>query len=122
MTVFHILHIEDNPDCNFLLTETFRKYQHIQIEWGCTRSVVMEQLTSANPPYDLIICDGEIPGWSNHFDEILDNTKGTPVIIYSAFGRRRMWEFLELGAHKVFSKGREDHALMVEYIKSLAIS
>lgn len=118
--VFRILHVDDSPDCNFLLTETFRKDQHIKIDWGSTEPIVMDRLASAYPPFDLIICDGEIPGWPRHFEDVLKASKGSPVIVYSAFARRRMWEFLELGAEKIFSKGREDHALMVEYIRGLA--
>lgn len=42
-----------------------------------------EDLDNLNEIVDLFICDGDIPGWEDHFHDVVEKAEKTPVIVYS---------------------------------------
>lgn len=127
METFKILHIEDDIDCNFLLTESLRRTKNLRVEWAANRDASKKFMTETT--YDLIVCDGCIPGWDDHFRDVLCWSKNTPVCVYSARNNTDFEPFaLDSGLQvdprdvfTIFSKSSEGTHNLVRYIKTRAL-
>lgn len=123
MKTFKILHVEDDIDCNFLLTESLRRDKSAKVDWVSNSLSAQKALMSDS--YDLVVCDGNIPGWDNHFEDVLKWAKNTPMCIYSAkseteFGSVRLPDGREEDLRNlflIFSKASEGTHNLVKYIK-----
>jgi len=67
--------------------------------------------------WDLIVCDGDIPTWRNHFDDV-NEWFSAPIVMLSARPHSDLEEFLQKGALKAFQKIPQEFNDLIEYIKN----
>ena len=103
MKTFKILHIEEDPDANFLLEEYLRRIRHIKVDWAPNRAIATGFLTT---PYNLIICGGLVCDWEGRLSDILALKHSVPIIIYSDLDRH-LFYLVESDISRIFGKTPE---------------
>ena len=67
--------------------------------------------------WDLIICDGDIPAWKNHFDDVKE-WFDAPIVMLSGRAHCDLEVFLKKGALKAFQKIPIEFNNLIEYVKN----
>lgn len=113
---FRILHVEDDESYSELMKLYLTKISRDVVVLGA-------QSWSQAKPYllqgvDAILCDGEIPEWKGHIDQIINLSKNTPFMILSGANDDVLAQFISRG-FRVFQKGPAGQAGMLEYMQGL---
>ena len=77
-----------------------------------------EDLDNLNERVDLFICDGDIPGWEDHFRDVTKKAKNIPVIVYSGSVREGL---LKKGMNPKWPYFYKWSQSMQEVLKSIVI-
>lgn len=115
--MFKILHIDDDEWPQELIkahTGTFTT--PTEVVFATNEKETLDNLR--NFKYDLIILDGNIPGWVNHVAEVRSHTD-TEIVMYSSESSAKMKSYLNSGAKQAFNKGPEGTKALIEYVRSL---
>lgn len=111
-----ILNIEDDINSRELLKCVLvAKIPGVDVVFAQDKS---EAEKLKNEKWDLIICDGDIPSWSNHFDDV-KKWFDSPIVMLSARNQCDLDIFLENGAHKTFQKNPGEFLSLIDYVKNL---
>ena len=113
MSDFNILHVEDDVECNFLLTEALRKEKRASVSWAPNKTYAERKMRFKH--YDLIVCGGDIPDWPGHVEDVLRLSGRAEVIVYAS---RQSPAFSMKTIIKAFSKSSEGTHTLIKYIKS----
>lgn len=119
MRELKILHIDDDLECNFLLTEALRRNRHITVVWVSNKTQTENAFERGS--YDLIIYGGFMPLKSDLAGEVIkwNNDRGV-VILYGTKIDRLVNQFEER-SYRIFSKSSEGTHNLIAYIKEGAI-
>lgn len=113
---FRILHVEDDENYSALIKTYLTKI---------SKDVIV--LSTDSPPQalsyleegvDAVVCDGEIPDWRGHINEIRNLSKNKPFMILSGATEDVLAQFTKQGI-RVFQKGPVGQAGMLEYMSGL---
>lgn len=115
MKEFVVLHVEDDNDYHFLLTQYFD--ESFSLLWGVNRKQTLAHLEERK--IDAIVFDGEIKGWDDHLEEVLAITKDKPFIILTGSDHYKISQLKKRG-YLAHQKCPEGMRAVVSYIKSLA--
>lgn len=115
MPTFRILHVDDDVDCSFRLSETLRKDARFFLDWAANTL----SFTKAETP-DLVICEPLLVSWPQVLQDIKTAHPSIPIVVYSKSPRKTLMGYLNRGATRVFSKSSPfDYAEMIEYLKEM---
>ena len=107
-----ILYVEDDRAHQDLI----RAYLGSHVELTVVSN--KEEFDRLADSFSLIICDGQIVGWPNHFDEVVKKFS-CEVVMFSSLGLSDLNAFVQKGARAVFQKNPDDTKKLVSFIKSL---
>lgn len=117
--MFTILHVEDDPAYNFLISEYFRIYfENTLVLRGANKQMTEHHLKG---DFDLIICDGQIGGWDNHLEEVYEARKQRPFIILTGADQHVVENFKIKGL-PIFQKSPQGQASMLDYVKEIYVA
>lgn len=94
-----VLHIDDDEATRFLV----RSYMALN-QVQCTSVEDEPTFLNASGEYNLIICDGQIPKWPGHIEQVLAAYPYIETVIYTGCDRSELHLFKKYGC-KIFCKG-----------------
>jgi len=115
--MLRVLHIDDDAWPKELIKAHLGMFNTpTEVVFATNEKEALDNLK--NFKYDLIILDGNIPGWVGHVAEV-QNYTATEIVMYSSESSDKMKKYLSSGAKQAFDKGPEGTKALVEYIRSM---
>jgi CheY-like chemotaxis protein len=113
---FKILNIEDDEHSIVLLHSFLAmRVPEVKLKFAMNKA---DAERMRNEKWDLIVCDGDIRRWDNHFDDVKE-WFDAPIIMLSARNRCDLEEFLQKGAVRAFQKIPREFYSLIDYVKNL---
>lgn len=116
---YYVMHIEDDENANWILKARLRTVEiSCYVHWMLRRENVaraFDQKDIFKMP-DIVVCDGNIPTWENHIDDVLlMKPKDIPMVVWTA--SVELDKFRRPGILEVFYKDDRGVKSLVEYIR-----